>query len=91
MTKRRNYEDVGIIELSGDEDRLITGMIAEADTEIDETGVSFRWSKEQLAVVKQAADQMGVPYQAFMKMSAYERALDLLKDVQTATKSDDDG
>jgi predicted DNA binding CopG/RHH family protein len=89
MAKRRNYKDLGTIELSEEEDKRIGEMIADADKEIEGTRVSFRWGKEQLAVVKQAADQMGVPYQTFMKMCVYQRALDLLKDVHAATKSDD--
>lgn len=88
MPKRRNYEDLGTIELPEEEDKRITAMIEQADREIEETRVSFRWGKEQLAVVKQAAEQMGVPYQTFMKMSVYQRALDLLKDVQAAKPKD---
>jgi len=89
MTKRRNYQDLGKIELSEEEDKRITAMIDEAEKEIEETRVSFRWGKEQLGVVKQAAEQMGVPYQTFMKMCVYQRALDVLKDVQVALKTKD--
>ncbi len=88
MAKRRNYEDLGTIELPEEEDKRITAMIEQADREIEETRVSFRWGKEQLAVVKQAAELMGVPYQTFMKMSVYQRALDVLKDVQAAKPHD---
>ena len=90
MPKRRNYEDLGTIDLPEEEDKRITAMIEQADREIEETRVSFRWGKEQLAVVKQAAEQMGVPYQTFMKMSVYQCALDLLKDVQAAKPKDTD-
>jgi predicted DNA binding CopG/RHH family protein len=90
MAKRRNYEDLGDIELSEEEDKRITEMIEQADREIEETRVSFRWGKEQLAVVREAAEKMGVPYQTFIKMSVYQRALDVLKDVQAAKPKDKD-
>ncbi len=63
-------------------------MIEQADREIEETRVSFRWGKEQLEIVKRAAEQIGVPYQTFMKMSVYQRALDVLKDVKAANPKD---
>jgi len=90
MPKRRNYEDLGTIELPEEEDKRITAMIEQADREIEETRVSFRWGKEQLAVVKQVAEIMGVPYQTFIKMCVYQRALDVLKDVQAAKPKDKD-
>ncbi|NJL71313.1 MAG: hypothetical protein HC888_06720 [Candidatus Competibacteraceae bacterium] len=82
MGKRRNYEELGDVDVSEEEDKRITAMIEQADGEIEETRVSFRWGKEQLSTVKEAAEKMGVPYQTFIKMSVYERALDLLKDVK---------
>ncbi len=84
MAKRRNYEDLGDIEISEEEDKRVSAMIEQADREIEETRVSFRWGKEQLATVKEAAEKMGVPYQTFIKMCVFERALDVLKDVQAA-------
>lgn len=90
MPKRRNYEDLGTIELPEEEDKRITAMIEQADREIEETRVSFRWGKEQLGIVKQVAEIMGVPYQTFIKMCVYQRALDVLKDVQAAKPKDKD-
>lgn len=87
MTKRRNYKELESIELSEEEDKRITAMIEQADREIEDTRVSFRWGKSQLAIVKRAAEQIGVPYQTFMKMSVYQRALDVLKDVQATNHS----
>ena len=69
---------------------MLTRLLALLDRRRQETRVSFRWGKEQLAIVKQAAEKMGVPYQTFMKMCVYERALDLLKDVQAAKPDDKD-
>lgn len=83
-------EDLGVVELPEEEDKRITAMIEQADREIEETRVSFRWGKEQLAIVKQVAEIMGVPYQTFIKMCVYQRALDVLKDVQAAKPKDKD-
>lgn len=88
MIKRRNYEELSDIKLSEEEDNRITAMIEQAEEGLEELRVSFRWGKEQLAVVKEAAQRMGVPYQTFLKMSVYQRALDVLKDVQAAKPKD---
>jgi len=81
-------EDLGTVELDAETDAKVNRMIAEADKEIEEIRVSFRWGREQLAIVRQAAEQMGVPYQTFIKMCVYQRALDVLKDVQAAKPKD---
>ncbi len=87
---REDYEieDLGTVELDPETDAKVSRMIAEADKEIEETRVSFRWGKEQLAIVRRAAEQMGVPYQTFIKMCVYQRALDVLKDVKAAKPQD---
>lgn len=87
---REDYEieDLGTVELDPATDAKVSRMIEEADKEIEETRVSFRWGKEQLAIVRQAAEQMGVPYQTFIKMCVYQRALDVLKDVKAAKPQD---
>lgn len=87
---REDYEieDLGTVELDPETDAQVSRMIAEADKEIEETRVSFRWGREQLAIVRKAAEEMGVPYQTFIKMCVYQRALDVLKDVQAAKPKD---
>ena len=54
-------------------------MIAEAEREIVETRVNFRWGKAQLKLVKRAARQMGVPYQTYIKQVVYRQCLQDLK------------
>jgi len=78
--KRRNYKDLGTVEFSEKEDKRITKMIEQAEKELEETRVSFRWGKDQLEIIKRAADLMGIPYQTFLKLAAYEHALAVLKD-----------
>lgn len=84
MAKRRNYEELGDIELSAQEDREITARINQAEKELEDLRISFRWGKEQLEIVKKAADTIGIPYQTFLKMAVYQRALDVLKDVESS-------
>jgi hypothetical protein len=54
-------------------------MIRVADQEIAETRVNFRWGKEQLDLVKRAAEIMGVPYQTYIKQVVYRQCLQDLK------------
>lgn len=84
--KKLKIEYLGQCELDEETSTKVNRMIEEADAELDETRVCFRWGKEQLAVVKQAAEQMGVPYQTFLKMTVYQRALDVLKDASVVAK-----
>ena len=84
--QRRNYKRLGTVELSEEEDKRITEMIEQAEKELEETRVSFRWGKEQLAIVKRAADMMGIPYQTFLKLAVYEHALAVLKDGEPLVK-----
>ena len=55
------------------------GMIEEADQEIHAVRVSFRWLQPQVAVIKRAAAQFGIPYQSYMKQAAFRQALADLK------------
>lgn len=89
MGKRHDYEDLGDIELSPEEDQRISTMIDEAEQELEATRVSFRWNKESLQVVRLAAQLIGVPYQTFMKQVVYEHAMKVLKDASSINKSSD--
>ena len=82
MAKRRQYEELEDIELSPEEDAAISQKIYEAEAELEELRISFRWGKDQLLVVKKAAKKMGVPYQTFMKMAVFQHALDVLEDIE---------
>ena len=84
--QKRNYKSLGTVEFSEEEDKRVTKMIEQAEQELDETRVSFRWGKEQLKVVRHAADMMGIPYQTFIKLAVYEHALAVLKDSKPLVK-----
>lgn len=84
MTKRRTYKELPDIELPQDVDARVREMIAEADREIEETRVNFRWGKEQVGLVKRVAALMGIPYQTYMKQVVYKQALADLTAVEAA-------
>jgi len=73
--------DLGEFELSSEESVRAEQAILEAEKE-QEARISFRWRDESLAVVKRAALKVGVPYQTYMKVVLYERALLDLKDTR---------
>lgn len=87
MAKRRNYEDLGDIELDADTAAKAEKMIAQADEEDELARVNFRWSREALEVVKHAAGLMGIPYQTFIKQTVFEHALAIIKETEAAKRS----
>lgn len=82
MAKRRTYEDLGDIELDVETAAKAERMIAQADEEDELARVNFRWSREALDVVKQAAGLMGIPYQTFIKQTVFEHSLAIIKDME---------
>lgn len=88
MAKRKGYKVLGDIKLPAKEDRRIQSMVDQAEQELldTDTRVSFRWGTDQLRIVKHAAKLMGVPYQTFLKLAVYERALTVLKGANSLAK-----
>ncbi len=82
--KRRNYEELGEFTMSPEMSAKVEAMIAQADEEDELARVNFRWSREALDVVKQAAKLVGIPYQTFIKQAVFEHALEIIKDVESA-------
>lgn len=74
-TKRRNYEKLPDVELSPEEDAQIRATIAQADRDIEEAHVNFRWGRCQVDTVKRAAAAMGVPYQTYIKQVVFRQAI----------------
>lgn len=85
--KRRNYEELGEFEMPPDLAEKAKAMIAQADEEDEQARVNFRWSKEALEVVRQAAKLMGIPYQTFIKQTVFEHSLSIIKDMESSKKS----
>lgn len=75
MTKRRNYRIVGDVELPPEEAMRFEKLEAQADQEVEELRVNFRWGVQQVEMVKLAAELMGVPYQTYIKEAAYRQAV----------------
>ena len=68
MNEINDYEDLGDVQLPEEQAELYNKMIEEADNELADIRVSFRWKAEQLNLVKKAAEMMGVPYQTYIKV-----------------------
>lgn len=79
MSKRRNYEDLGEVELPEAVAREVEGAILTAERELAEARVNFRWGVAQVDVVKRAAELAGVPYQTYIKQIVWRHALQDLK------------
>jgi predicted DNA binding CopG/RHH family protein len=77
--KRRDYKDLGDFEMPPDLEAKVEAMIAQADEEDEQARVNFRWSKEALEVVKQAAKMVGIPYQTYMKQTVFEHSLSIIE------------
>jgi predicted DNA binding CopG/RHH family protein len=54
---------------------LVTHLESEAEREIAAGTVTFRWGREQIAVIKRAAALMGIPYQTYLKQVVFRQAL----------------
>ena len=80
MKKRRNYEVLEPIELSDEEAEIANKFIEEAEKDLEEARINFRWGREQLNLVKRTANLMGVPYQTYIKQVVYRQCLQDLKD-----------
>jgi predicted DNA binding CopG/RHH family protein len=79
MAKKRKYERLEPIELSAKDSAEFERQIAEADEELEEARVNFRWGKKQVALVKKVAKLIGVPYQTYIKETVYRNCLNDLK------------
>ena len=79
MIKKRKYERLKPIKLSAKDSAEFEQQIAEADQEIEEARVNFRWGKEQVDLVKRVARLIGVPYQTYIKDTVYRNCLNDLK------------
>lgn len=83
MQKRRRYRELPDIELGRELDEKIRTMTELADRDVEETRVSFRWGRKQLATVKRAAEALGVPYQTYIKQVVFRQAIADIRDVES--------
>ncbi len=74
--KKQNTRVLGDIELNPKSDALVQKKIAEAEEELaKEVRVNFRWRREQLQLVQQAAEKIGIPYQTYVKYVLFKQAV----------------
>lgn len=86
----RDLEDLGTdASFSPEEDAGVRQMIAQADRDIEERRVGFRWGAAPLAVIQRAAALYGVPYQTYVKQVAFRQALTDLRDAALVNKADE--
>lgn len=82
MSRKRNYKILGDFEMEGEQAEKINKMIDDADKEIEESRVYFRFGKKQLDVVKKAASLIGVPYQTYIKTIIFNKAIEDIEKVE---------
>jgi len=70
-----NLQDLGDIELTPEQAARAEAAIAQADKELGEARVYFRWGAAQLDAIRRAADLAGVPYQTYMKLVLFRQAV----------------
>ena len=80
MTKRRNYKELGEAELPAEVSARVEAAVAQAERDLEEARVNFRWGVAQVAVIKRAAELAGVPYQTYIKQVVFRQAVEDLKD-----------
>lgn len=85
MRQRRNYQVLAPVELSAAESTKAERMIAEAENGLAEMNVNFRWTKDKVDLIKEAAESMGVRYQTYIKQVVLRQALKDIKAVSTAS------
>jgi predicted DNA binding CopG/RHH family protein len=49
-------------------------IVVQAEKDLSECHVNFRWQREQLDLVKRAAEEIGVPYQTYIKLCVFRQA-----------------
>jgi len=76
MPKKRIYEVLEPEAFAPEQLLAFENQIAqaEADLQTDEVRINFRWQRSQLALIKQAADHIGIPYQTYMKDVLFRQA-----------------
>lgn len=83
MSQKRKYKKLGTTELTPEIDAQLEQQIEIAEKELQEIRVNFRWGKEQLETVKNAAQTMGVPYQTYIKQVVFRQSIEDLRNFQS--------
>jgi predicted DNA binding CopG/RHH family protein len=95
MAKNHNRQRVGELKHEGpakltpEQEAHADAVFAAVEKEDEECRVNFRWGVQQLAIVKEVADLIGIPYQTYMKQVLFERAAADLAKFKNATSYKD--
>jgi len=87
MGRYSHYEKKGKFELSPDLAARAASAVEQAEKDLQDANVNFRWGKNQINVVKQAASSMGIPYQTYMKQVVYRQAIQDLQDISSVNSA----
>ena len=79
---RKKLKEQGDFKMTSEQDARARKAIKQAEQQISEARVNFRWGKEQVELVKRAAEAIGVPCQTYIKQVVYRQALKALEDKQ---------
>lgn len=72
---KSRLEDRGEYKFESQEaEQEATSIVIQAERDLAECHVNFRWQREQLDLVKRAADEIGVPYQTYIKLCVFRQA-----------------
>ena len=79
MNEYNDYEDLGDIELPEEEAKIYNKMIELAEKQNEDVRISFRWKSNQLDLLKQASQLIGIPYQTYIKTVLFKQCLEDIK------------
>lgn len=74
--KEEDLEYLGRVSLPEEQHLLAVKMIEEADKEIEQMRIQFRWGSAQIELLKKAAALMGLPYQTYIKQALYHKIIE---------------
>jgi predicted DNA binding CopG/RHH family protein len=80
-TNNRKLGEPVITEMTDTEAAMMDALTAttESDLATGTLHTTLRWNREQLDVVRCAAERYGMPYQTYVKDAAFRRALEDLR------------
>jgi predicted DNA binding CopG/RHH family protein len=85
-TPPRTLSEPEIKDMTETESVLMEAVTASAETDLEAAPIhtTIRWSREQLAVIRCAAERYGMPYQTYVKDAAFRRAVEDLRTLEQA-------
>lgn len=85
MRKKRQYQVLGDVEFSIEDSQHIEDMINQSEEDLRDVNVNFRWKKEKVDLIKDAAKTKRIPYQTYIKQIILKQAL---KDLKASKQSE---